>query len=121
MKELFSYQGRATRKNYWLSQLLFTIPYIYIMLNLQGEIYGNQALLVVSIIAAVIMYIPVLFIGIKRFHDIDKPGVYVLIGFIPYIGSLITVIMQGFLSPVNSVDGDSNQYGQDPRLVADAV
>lgn len=49
-------------------------------------------------------------IGIKRYHDLNKPGVWILIAFVPAVGSLIYFIQagcsRGTIGP--------NEYGADP-------
>ena len=49
-------------------------------------------------------------VGIKRFHDRNKSGVWVLIIFVPVIGSLWYLIECGFLKGTTG----PNNYGPDP-------
>ncbi len=53
---------------------------------------------------------PALAISVKRWHDRDKSGWWVLIGLVPLIGGLWALIETGFLP---GTEGD-NQYGPDP-------
>jgi uncharacterized membrane protein YhaH (DUF805 family) len=53
---------------------------------------------------------PSLAISIKRWHDRDKSGWWVLIGFIPLIGGIWALIETGFLEGTKG----PNQYGLDP-------
>ena len=48
--------------------------------------------------------------GVRRFHDIDKSGWWILIGFIPIIGGLI--ILYFFVQPS---DEDENRFGPVPE------
>ena len=67
--------------------------------------------LVVVMIPIVVFAIWVGFaIGIKRWHDRDKSGWMMLIGFIPYIGALWTLIECGCL---RGTEG-ANRFGGDP-------
>lgn len=47
---------------------------------------------------------------VKRFHDQNRSGLWYLLAFVPGVGSLIVLILCGFLP---SSEG-SNQYGADP-------
>ena len=49
-------------------------------------------------------------VGIKRFHDRNKSGVWILIIFVPLIGSLWYLIECGFLRGTPG----PNDYGPDP-------
>ena len=49
-------------------------------------------------------------VGIKRFHDRNKSGVWILIIFVPLIGSLWYLIECGFLKGTTG----PNNYGPDP-------
>ncbi len=49
-------------------------------------------------------------VRVKRWHDHDKSGVWLLIGLIPYAGGIISFI---FLGCMRGTDGD-NRYGDDP-------
>ncbi len=61
----------------------------------------------VSMIAWVIIRIRV---KIRRFHDKDKSGLWVLITFIPILGNIFELISLGFLEGTVG----PNRYGDDP-------
>ena len=54
-------------------------------------------------------------VSVRRLHDIDKTGWWILIGFIPIIGTIILLIF-AFLP---GTAGD-NKYGADPKAAAAA-
>jgi uncharacterized membrane protein YhaH (DUF805 family) len=64
-----------------------------------------------------LLMLPVLIVGIivqiKRWHDRDKSGWWVLINFIPIVGGLWSLVECGFLK---GTDGP-NQFGPDPLQV----
>jgi uncharacterized membrane protein YhaH (DUF805 family) len=49
-------------------------------------------------------------VQIKRWHDLNRSGVWILVNFIPVFGPLWTLIQCGL---VKGTDGE-NQYGLDP-------
>jgi uncharacterized membrane protein YhaH (DUF805 family) len=109
---LFDFTGRINRGKFWLGAVL-----IWAVLVILGTIAFAINSTAVWLIFAV-AYIGVIWAGlalsIKRWHDRDKSGWWVLIGFVPIIGALWSFIETGFLE---GTTGD-NAYGRDP--LADA-
>jgi uncharacterized membrane protein YhaH (DUF805 family) len=111
---LFSFRGRIPRRTFWLATLAtfltLAIPAVgvaaVIKLNEVTEIIGSILLLVLF---AVLLWVS-LAIRVKRWHDHNKAGWWVLIGLIPYLGGLISFVMLGC---VRGTTGP-NTYGDDP-------
>ena len=108
---LFSFEGRIARKTYWLSLIaasliggLSILTVIYVL----GSLGVNDALLGVL---ALFFYIPFIWISlaipVKRWHDRNKSGWWVLISIIPLIGPIWVFIENGCLPG----DLESNDYG----------
>lgn len=112
---LFSFNGRIPRRVYWLwltlSFIAFLVPFSLLtpFLDHGGDI-GNIIAVIITIPLVIAFLWASLAIRVKRWHDHDKSGAWVLIGAIPYLGSLITLI---FLGCMRGTDGH-NQYGSDP-------
>jgi uncharacterized membrane protein YhaH (DUF805 family) len=49
-------------------------------------------------------------LSVKRWHDRDQPGIWVLINLVPVIGDLRALIESGFLQGTEG----TNSYGDDP-------
>jgi uncharacterized membrane protein YhaH (DUF805 family) len=68
----------------------------------------------VAILVLVAVYIPLIWISlalqVKRWHDRDKSGAWVFIGFIPLIGPIWALVECGFLRGTVG----PNRYGNDP-------
>jgi len=111
LENLFTFKGRTTRPMYWISQLLYGTVYALMMIGLRE---GNDAMTYIGIIGVAIGFVPAVGIQVRRFHDLNKSGALVLINLIPYVGGWITLIMLGFMGPVNTLD-NTNTYGVDPR------
>lgn len=110
----FSFRGRVNRSAYWLRYLLL--------------IWGSSILLVVLLIWLAdtdpdfVGHYFILFIwsglstwiglavGAKRYHDRDKSAWWLLIAFIPIIGSIWQFVELGFLKGTDS----PNRFGPDP-------
>ena len=106
------FSGRSRRKEYWMFILgvvivAVVLGFIESAAGLSGMVgpYGPlSALLVLAII------IPSIAVQVRRFHDQDKSGWFVLIGLIPLVGGLIVLVfmcLEGTKGP--------NQYGPDPK------
>jgi uncharacterized membrane protein YhaH (DUF805 family) len=107
---LFSAKGCYTRWQYWkiilittAILLIYAVTIGFIAAGVDNGEYSETALGVVGIIGF-LLFVPILYISIvtsiKRFHDINLSGWFYLLNFIPYIGGLITFIMNGFLPSV---------------------
>ncbi len=88
-----NFNGRACRKEYWmffLIHMLFLITWMIIgIINDSPLIFGIYILITI---------IPNLAVTVRRLHDINKSGWFLLISFIPYLGNfilLIFLIMKG--------------------------
>lgn len=96
-KKGFVMRGVATRKEFWLSYLVWlAIPSLLLtLLTHQFDLIGtdtNTGVVVIMWCLIVYMFtalVPSITLSVRRFHDIGKPGTYYLINFIPYLGTLI--------------------------------
>ena len=113
LRRYAEFSGRSRRKEYWMFTLLMlvaglvigTIEGILGINTMVGGVYGPlTALLVLATI------VPSIAVGIRRLHDTDKSGWWLLIALIPLIGSLILLFF--FVS-----DGTKgqNRFGPDPK------
>ena len=64
----------------------------------------------VQAVVALVLLIPSLAVAIKRYHDRDKSGWWILILFVPIIGLIWYVVELGFLRGTPG----PNRYGPDP-------
>lgn len=95
-----SAQGRANRKQFWLWLMLPAVVVSIILAMIDsamGTLDAESGMGLLSGIWALIILIPSIFVYIKRFHDRDKSGWWVLITLIPIIGALWLIIELGFL------------------------
>jgi uncharacterized membrane protein YhaH (DUF805 family) len=98
-KFYFSAEGRANRKQFWLWLVLpvFIISIILALIDTSMGHNVEEGVGVLSGLWALIVLIPSILVYIKRFHDRDKSGWWVLIALVPIIGPLWILIECGFL------------------------
>jgi uncharacterized membrane protein YhaH (DUF805 family) len=109
LKEMYlSFEGRIPRKAFWLYSLAMMIP-IIIVLAIAGAI--SQKL---GMILAVPLYLGMIWASFalqaKRWHDRDKSGWWILIGFVPVIGGIWAFVEAGCLRGTTG----ANRFGGDP-------
>jgi uncharacterized membrane protein YhaH (DUF805 family) len=102
LKKYADFKGRARRKEYWYFYLFIII--IVVGLVLLDPLLGSSGIggLFVAVFELA-MFIPLLAAGVRRMHDVDKSGWYLLIP----IYSLVLLFTNGTPGP--------NQYGFDPK------
>jgi len=100
-KFYFSPEGRVNRKQFWL-WLVLPLTVVGILLAFVDVATGNYNpeldIGLLSGIFALLSLIPSVIVYIKRFHDRDKSGWWLLIGLIPIIGAIWLLIELGFLA-----------------------
>jgi len=113
---LFSFQGRATRAQYWGASILGYVGLgVYISLAIPLlAILENALLDVIILIPILVWFWMMLAVQIKRWHDRGKSSGWVLISVLPYIGAIWKFIELGCLSGTLG----QNDYGPDPRAGA---
>jgi len=127
LKRYFDFSGRSRRKEYWMWVLFVLIVYaIAVFLDVQlgfasstttSELGDGTASAgfnvqggLLSSIAGLAFFIPGLAVLIRRMHDLDKSGWWILILFIPLIGAiwmLVLLCTEGTRGP--------NRFGPDPK------
>jgi uncharacterized membrane protein YhaH (DUF805 family) len=106
LKKYAVFSGRARRKEYWMF-LLFNI--------IIGLVLGGIAWLaggpdVLGSIYGLVVLIPGIAVSVRRLHDTDRSGWWLLIGLIPLIGTIVLLVFMA----QDSQPG-ANQYGPNPK------
>jgi len=76
------FKGRASRSEYWWFFLFVVLVSI-----IAAGLLGNAA----NALVALALVLPYLAASARRLHDIGRSGWWQLIGFIPFIGSLVLI------------------------------
>jgi len=105
---LFKFDGRINRGKYWLGVVIIGVV-VWILTFIAALANSTFLWIVVSIVMLVAIW-PSFAIQIKRWHDRDKSGWWVLINLVPLIGGIWALVENGFLPGTPG----TNQYGPDP-------
>lgn len=123
-KKYAQFGGRSRRSEYWYAMLMNYIIMIAFYLIIfvpitKGMInnYLSTGETIFIMVGAIIFFlyylailIPSLSMTVRRLHDIGKSGWWLLLSFVPYIGSIILFIF----SVLDSQPG-ANKYGPNPK------
>ena len=105
LKKYFVFEGRASRSEYWWFQLIVS-PSYFISTILENEI--GYLFLGITLFTL----IPAISAGVRRLHDTNRSGFFLLISLIPFIGGLILLF---FLIPEGTKG--KNRFGPDPLKI----
>lgn len=114
LRKYFVFSGRARRKEYWmfvLFNLLISIG-LSIVERVTGLYSAESGLGFLSLIYSLAVLIPSISVGVRRLHDTNRSGWWMLIALVPFIGSIVLLVLF-----VLDSDPGSNQYGPNPKLV----
>ena len=93
----FVYHGRASRSAYWWWVLFEAIAGIVLelLVVIPAAAHSSAAVaLVVVVISIAFIYLALvgLALTIRRLHDIDRSGWWVLIGLVPFVGGIVLLV-----------------------------
>ena len=86
LKKYFVFEGRASRSEYWWFQLIVTPSYLISTVFKNNISYFFLGITLFTLI-------PAISAGVRRLHDTNRSGFFLLIGF---IGFIISVIMESY-------------------------
>jgi uncharacterized membrane protein YhaH (DUF805 family) len=111
-QEVRGLSGRSRRREYWYF-VLFNII-VGIVLGLIDALLGTRSSYAgvgfLSGIYSLAVLIPTLAVTVRRLHDIDRTGWWILIGLVPLIGGIVLLVF----ALLDGTPG-SNQYGPNPK------
>jgi uncharacterized membrane protein YhaH (DUF805 family) len=100
-----NFDGRSSVSAYW-NFWLFSV----------AASIGSLLLGPLAAIVVLALILPSLSFAVRRLHDRGKSGAYLLLNFLPIIGTLLV-----FLELASSGDSDQNQYGPPPGTTTTAT
>jgi uncharacterized membrane protein YhaH (DUF805 family) len=127
LKQYVDFSGRARRTEYWMFTL-FNVIISIVLAAVDGLLFGtgsfaassaagsvgfSASLGTLGTIYALAVLLPGLGAAVRRLHDTDRSGWWVLIALIPIVGGIVLIV---FLATAGN--SGPNRHGADPKALA---
>jgi uncharacterized membrane protein YhaH (DUF805 family) len=87
LKRTFDASGRARRREYWAFQLVWVVA-----LMVAAFMSASSSKALVGVLA-LLGFIPAITVTIRRLHDTNRSGWWMLVMFIPLVGGLALLVL----------------------------
>ena len=113
LKRYAEFTGRSRRKEYWMFVLL-SIG-IYFIASILDRIAGMNGMIAgtygpITALVVLGLLVPSLAVSIRRLHDSDRSGWWLLLGLVPMVGEIIVLVFM-----VLEGTRGANRFGADPK------
>ena len=108
MRNYLNVDGRARRTEYWM----YFLVYLGILI-VAGIVDAMIGISLLSALVGLAHLLPSITVGVRRLHDINRSGWWLLIALVPLIGWIIAIYWA-----VKEGNAGSNQYGANPKIEA---
>ena len=109
MDQLLKFDGRIRRMGWWIAGIGMSLVSSAVDSVLESD--TNWVVAAVFGIIAFIVWLIGISLSVRRWHDLNKSGWWLLVNVIPIIGWIYTLVMLGFMPG----DQGSNNYGPPPK------
>ena len=107
LRNYATFSGRSRRMEYWMFALINAI--IGLAISSIEILAGGPG--IIGVLYGLAVFIPGIAVTVRRLHDINRSGWWLLILLIPLIGAVIILIFMIFDSQSNM-----NKYGNNPKF-----
>jgi len=113
LRRYAEFSGRSQRKEYWMFYLFCVI--VAVVLNVVESIVGLSGMVggvygpLTSLFLLGIL-VPSIAVGIRRLHDTDRSGWWLLIALVPIVGGIVLLVFF-----VTDGTHGPNRFGPDPK------
>ena len=104
LRKYVDFNGRARRTEYWFWTLFLVVSFI--AASIVDRVIGVPIFYPLFVLSTIL---PSLAMAARRLHDIDRSGWWILLSFIPIVGSIILFIW----ALMESSPGE-NRFGPEP-------
>ena len=113
-KDYATFEGRARRKEYWLFALFYCASAVVLMIvdGFIGTLNEEAGVGLLSGLFILAALIPGLAVTVRRLHDTNRRGWWILITVIPVLGAVVLLIF----TAQDSQPG-ANRFGPNPKGV----
>lgn len=112
LKKYAVFNGRARRREYWLFALFNLIISIVLAVidSVTGSLSPEAGMGLLGAIYMLGVFIPSLAVTVRRLHDAEHSGWWLLIAMVPLIGVIVLLVFM-----VQESKPGQNQYGLNPK------
>ncbi len=112
LKKYAVFSGRARRKEYWFFVLFNIIISIVLAVidGVTGSFSAEAGMGLLGGIYTLAVLIPGIAVSVRRLHDTERSGWWLLIALVPLIGAIVLLVFMA----QDSKPGQ-NQYGANPK------
>lgn len=127
LRRYAQFSGRSRRKEFWMF-FIFTIL-VYIIAMVLDSLFGfgtttrhadmgnggvsigfNSSGGIITLIAMLALLVPSIAVAVRRLHDTDRSGWWLLIGLVPLVGAIVLIVFYFLEGTVGS-----NRFGTNPK------
>jgi uncharacterized membrane protein YhaH (DUF805 family) len=112
LREYANFEGRARRTEYWMFQLFNAIAvFVAMIVDVTIGVAVQFPVPVLTIAYSLATMVPAIAVSIRRLHDTDRSGWWLLLSLVPF-GSIVILVF-------DCLDGTPwpNRYGSNPKAV----
>ena len=112
LKKYAVFGGRARRREYWyfaLFNILISIA-LAIIDGVTGTLSAEAGIGLLGAFYALAVLIPGIAVSVRRLHDTNRSGWWLLIVLVPLIGAIVLLVFM-----VQDSQPGENQYGPNPK------
>lgn len=112
LKKYAVFSGRARRKEYWFFVLFNIIISIVLAVidGVTGSFSPEAGMGLLGGIYTLAVLIPGIAVSVRRLHDTERSGWWLLISLVPLIGAIVLLVFM-----VQDSKPGQNQYGANPK------
>jgi uncharacterized membrane protein YhaH (DUF805 family) len=112
-----TFTGRARRKEYWYFVLFYVLAFIVLAVvdEVTGTLDEEAGIGLLSGIFVLATIVPLIAVTVRRLHDTDRSGWWVLLNLVPIIGGIVLLVF----TVLDSQPG-ANRFGPNPKGVMGA-
>lgn len=107
LKDYAVFSGRAHRTEYWMFTLFYIIIYIVLA---AAEVFIVQTPFIAATVFSLAVLLPYLGVTIRRLHDTNRSGWWILIALVPAIGAIVLLVFM-----VLDSEAGENRFGPNPK------
>jgi len=107
LRKYVQFSGRARRSEYWWWFLVYGVVYLVALVLDANANAGTTAQLAAVVLLS--LFLPTLAVSVRRLHDTGRSGWWMLMTFIPVVGTILLIVW------LASDSDETNRYGENPE------